>query len=668
VDPDRAGDAQTQRMTMRPARVWVVSQGQLSRWMHRLEPEYRGRAEIGFVDETFDAAVARLRELEAMAAVDVLVSAGSNGAYLRRLVRSPIALVHVNGFDVLRALARAGAHGRRIAIMTYEDIEHALDDLRQLTHLDLTLRRYSRPDEAEATMRELIDAGHRVFVGPSLITGFAERFGVHAEFIYSESSVRKALDDAIGLATLSFEEQWRRSQLETVLGRLEEGVVGVDMNEHIWSINARMEQIAGVTRDWALGKRLGEVAPGLGLEATLRSGRSETNAIARVGTRTVVVNRIPLLSDGQVTGAVLTCQEAGVIRRAEEAIRRDARPGGFRARYRIDDLLGDSEAIERVRSLARLWARTDSTILITGESGTGKEMLAQGVHLASPRAAGPFVAVNCAAIPESLIESELFGHDEGAFTGARRGGRAGLVESARDGTVFLDEVTEMPLPAQARLLRVLQEREIVRVGATEPIPVDVRFVAATNRDLGPLIAEGRFRADLYFRLNVLRLSVPPLRERTQDIPAIARAWLARAVRRGRAAPVPAWDGIRLERWLPALQRHAWPGNVRELENVLERLVAGVSAYGSDVLEARGGLFAVAPELLEGGAPAAAVAASGRASGPADGTRRTGRGPGADQVRAALARAGGSVEGAARALGVSRTTVWRRLKRDASSGR
>ncbi len=647
------------RMTMRPPRIWVVSKGQMSEWMHRLESHYQGRAHIGFIDETFDAALTRVRELEAQHAVDVIVTAGANAAYLRRLVRAPIATVHISGFDVFRALARAAAVGKKVVLMTHEDLEQELGDLHQLVPLSITVRRYHQPGDAESTMRELIAAGHGVFVGPSLITSLAERLGVSGVFIYSEHALRQALDDAIELATISFEQQWRRAQLETVLERIDQGVVGVDMNCRVWTINARMEQIAGVTRDWALGKLLDEVSPVLGLESTLRSGIAEVNVIERVGTRTVVLNRIPLLSEGQVTGAVLTCQEAGTVRKAEEAIRRDARPRIFRARYRLEDIVGDSNAMAQLRALARLWAASDSTILITGESGTGKEMLAQGIHQASARRSGPFVAINCAAIPETLIESELFGHEEGAFTGARRGGRAGLIESAHRGTLFLDEVTEMPLGAQGRLLRVLQEREVLRVGATETIPVDLRFVAATNRNPAQLISDGLLRPDLYFRLNVLRLAVPPLRARREDIAAIARRWLMQSERR--TAPQNWLDG-----YMHLLLRYEWPGNVRELENLLERLLAWTTASQTEadgLLDGiASGLGRIVPELFEAFDSVSTVREPGLAA------PRRGK-ISAIQLRHALQQADGNVAEAARALGVSRTTLWRiqRRTREAGSG-
>ncbi|HEX8850760.1 MAG TPA: sigma-54 dependent transcriptional regulator [Gemmatimonadaceae bacterium] len=229
-----------------------------------------------------------------------------------------------------------------------------------------------------------------------------------------------------------------------------------------------------------------------------------------------------------------------------------------------DGVVGHSEALLDVVATARKVARHPSTVLVTGESGTGKELIARLIHTSSPRAGAAFVAVNCAAIPEALLESELFGHARGAFTGASQE-RAGLFEEADGGTIFLDEIGELPLALQVKLLRVLQEGEIRRVGENASRPVDVRVVAATSRDLEAEVAAGRFRSDLYYRVNVVRLHLPPLRERRDDVAELARHFLARHAQRLKVAP-PTLGAAALR----ALTEYGWPGNVRELENAIER--------------------------------------------------------------------------------------------------
>lgn len=247
-------------------------------------------------------------------------------------------------------------------------------------------------------------------------------------------------------------------------------------------------------------------------------------------------------------------------------IRQKLHQKGFLAKSSLDNFIGCSKKIQLLKQQTRQFAQTDSTILITGESGTGKEMLAQGIHNASQRKLGPFLAVNCAALPENLLESELFGYEEGAFTGTRKGGKPGLFELAHGGTLFLDEIVEMPLSLQSRLLRILQEREVMRLGADRVIAVDVRIVAATNRDLEIFVQANKFRSDLYYRLNVLRLRIPPLRERPEDIPELVACFLQLFSKLNPAIECISPQAVKL------LQLHAWKGNVRELFNILERVM------------------------------------------------------------------------------------------------
>ncbi|MDB5758663.1 MAG: prpR [Burkholderia sp.] len=322
-----------------------------------------------------------------------------------------------------------------------------------------------------------------------------------------------------------------------------------------------------------------------------------------------------------------------------------------RARHGLKDLRGDSAAMQAVRQTVMLYARSPATVLIEGETGTGKELAAQAIHRESMlgHAGGkPFVAVNCGAIAESLLESELFGYEEGAFTGSRRGGRAGLFEAAHRGTLFLDEIGEMPLALQTRLLRVLEEREVMRVGATRPIPVDVRIVSATHCDLKARVKEGRFRADLFYRLSVLRLRLPPLRERPEDLAPLAE-WLLKNALAALGLRPHANLHAEIERCTALFEAHAWPGNVRELRNLMQRLALFLSAAPLQALTP-GFVASVAPEL----GPAPLVH---EPMVPAPVEER-------DDVIAVLSRFGGDRTAAARHLGISRTTLWRRLRNGA----
>jgi propionate catabolism operon transcriptional regulator len=351
---------------------------------------------------------------------------------------------------------------------------------------------------------------------------------------------------------------------------------------------------------------------------------------------------------------VVTVQDALVAQRIERSLRTSQRPKHLVARHRLDDLIGDSPALQRVRRLARAGAAHDATVLLTGESGTGKELVAQGIHNASRRRGNPFVAFNCAALPEGLIESELFGHEEGAFTGARRGGKPGLFEIAHTGTIFLDEIGEMPAALQSRLLRVLQEREVMKLGSGRATPVDVRVIAATHRDLHALVEQGMFRADLYFRLNLLQIELPPLRERRGDVAPLARHLLSRsALQYG--LPEAALERV-LAFLAPLFEHYAWPGNVRELENLLVR----AAIYLGDAADASQDWQAVFPEFGRMKRTAAVKTASG-ASNATIGNNSARATPTREDVMHALEQCGGNRAAASRSLGIGRTTLWRLLK-------
>ncbi|PWF42929.1 propionate catabolism operon regulatory protein PrpR [Massilia glaciei] len=324
----------------------------------------------------------------------------------------------------------------------------------------------------------------------------------------------------------------------------------------------------------------------------------------------------------------------------------------LRARHGLNDLRGQSAAMETLRQAVVMYARSPATVLIEGETGSGKELVAQAIHRESPRGLGanrPFVAVNCGAIAESLLESELFGHEEGAFTGARRGGHAGLFEAANRGTLFLDEIGEMPLALQTRLLRVLEEREVVRVGGTRPVAVSVRVISATHCDLEARVREGRFRADLYYRLAVLRLVLPTLRERAGDVLPLAEWSLKNALAALGARPHPNLHAEMLA-CAPLLERYDWPGNVRELRNVMERLALFLAAEPLQALTPAF-VLSVAPEFGRG---APAITSAVPAAPPPHA-----RSP--ESAEEVLARFGGKRDEAARYLGISRTTLWRKLR-------
>ena len=521
--------------------IWTVSVSRLSDLFRDITLEYDHLATIEPIKLGFDEAARHIRERMAGERCDVVIAAGSNGAYLKNRVSAPVVVAKASGFDVMHALARARRISTRIGVISYQQPLPELAEFSATFGLAVDQRTYVTREDARAAIGELKTAGIEVIVGAGLITDLAEEAGLDSVFLYSAASIRQAFDDALEVARLT--------QLEA---------------------NRIRRSPAGGPREPA------------------------------------------------------------------------------RARRGLNDLRGESGAMERLRQMTVLYARSPATVLIEGETGSGKELVAQAIHREGPRSLGdnrPFVAVNCGAIAESLLESELFGHEEGAFTGARRGGHAGLFEAADGGTLFLDEIGEMPLALQTRLLRVLEEREVMRVGGTRPVPIAVRVLSATHCDLEARMREGRFRADLYYRLAVLRLSVPPLRARVDDIAPLAEWSLKGALAALGARPHPNLHA-EVGACTPLLQRYRWPGNVRELRNLMERLALFLAAEPLQALTPSF-LLAIAPELGR-------IDALAQAPAPALGAP-------AESAAAVLERFGGQRDAAARHLGISRTTLWRRLR-------
>ncbi|HSN15711.1 MAG TPA: propionate catabolism operon regulatory protein PrpR [Anaeromyxobacteraceae bacterium] len=633
--------------------IWAFSRSRLRQVFEAVAPLHATAAVIRVFPASFEEALTTCRELARQGErADVLVAAGANAAYLGDHADAPVILVRATALDVIQALIHARGLSRRVGVVNYRGSLRGLDRAGELLRdIEVEMRAYVSPEEARASVYDLAARGVEVVIGPGPVCEFAEQAGLKSFLLYDTDSVSNTFERAIEVARVVQAEEDRRERLRSILAHVDAGLVAVDLAERVESVNPAAERLLGLLPAETLGRSLAEVSQPLSLSSVLQSGQPERDEILSVGKRTLAVNRVPLRQHGVVTGALLTCQDASTIQRLDRGLRTEHRPRRFVARYELDAIAGRSAAIGRVRELARQYARTDATVLITGESGTGKELFAQGVHNASGRRDRPFVAINCAAFPETLLESELFGYEEGAFTGSRRGGRAGLFEAAHTGTIFLDEVGDVSLTLQTRLLRVLQERQVLRLGANDPTPVDVRVIAATNRDLRAAVDDGEFRRDLFYRLEILPLHLPPIRERREDVGPIASELLRRALLRHRR-PEALGDALALLG--PHLERHDWPGNVREMENVLERVAVLFAGRPVGAAVGLAALAEVLPELFAG--PASPDAAAARPAG----LRATRRAQERAHILRVVEECGGNHTAAAKRLGIGRSTLWRKL--------
>lgn len=363
-------------------------------------------------------------------------------------------------------------------------------------------------------------------------------------------------------------DQWYINVMEAI----NDGILICDDSATVVYVNSEYTRITGVSYAEIVGYPLLNIRPGAMLPQVIKTGKALSGVYRREGEIEYVVDMAPIYIADEIIGGVSLVKDITEVRKLSEEISKYAKKTDrlknmvdrlYQAKYTFDDILGNSPQIQDTLRIARRAARGDADILITGESGTGKEVFAQAIHNAGIRATGPFVAINCAAIAPTLVESELFGYEEGAFTGAKKGGRLGVFEIANGGTLFLDEIAELDLGMQAKLLRVLQERTIRRIGEAGETAVDVRIVAATNRDLATMVKENQFRADVYYRLNVLAIRLPSLRERISDTDLLAEHFfLGQSRKLGRSFQVD--EGV-----IRMFRRYSWPGNIRELRNVIE---------------------------------------------------------------------------------------------------
>lgn len=369
--------------------------------------------------------------------------------------------------------------------------------------------------------------------------------------------------------------------LKIVLDTAYEGVVVIDSKGIIRDFNKAYSQFMGVTREEVIGKHVTEIIENTKLHVTVETGIPERGYIQNIMGQDMIVHRIPIWRDGKVVGAIGMLIFQGVseiyhiLNRIQDLSRTVetkgplpvSEPSPRVSEFTFDGIVGRSPEILRIKRLASKASRVPSTVLITGESGTGKEVFSKSIHGASLYNKGNFVSVNCAAIPEHLLEAELFGYEEGSFTGAKKGGKIGKVELAHQGTLFLDEIGDMPLYMQAKILRVLEERVVERVGGLKKTEVDVRIIAATNKNLEEMVKKGQFREDLFFRLNIIRIHIPSLRERKSDIPYLTSYHMERICRKFQIEKKEFTKEA-----MDAFMDYSWPGNIRELVNTLEMLM------------------------------------------------------------------------------------------------
>lgn len=556
--------------------------------------------------------------------------------------------VFVSGIDILQVLHKYVGYPGKIAFIECDTFTEKVREVSAILGIHVSIYEVKGPGLYNQAYHQAVEDGMDVIIGAGREEYYyTAEHNRHCPRPYrgdmvesSELAIRQSVDSAYHLFEQIYEEKRNNDLLRTILNYSTEGIISLDQDQVISALNDTVAKELELTQSSLLGRPLAQAIPDLA--PLLRGSDIARDLIWTVSDRQFVVSRVPVLVGGEKSGDILFLQPARKLLEAERSLRRQQEKKGLTAKWVFGDIQTCNPGMLSTIDIAKRYSEMDSTILITGETGVGKEMFAQSIHNSSRRSAGAFVAINCSALAPTLLESELFGYAEGSFTGALKSGKMGIFERAHRGTIFLDEIGEIDLSLQAKLLRVLQERQVMRLGDDRVIPIDVKVIAATNKDLKRETLEGRFRSDLYYRINVLNLYIPPLRERKEDLPLLTASIIDR-LNRSLKCKVTGLD----ERLQQALWNYDWPGNIRELNNVLEKAVV-LTQWGQASYEK------VRPALRELDCP-------GEQPGPASGPE----GSLAEVERACilsrLRQCGGNKVKTAQSLGIGYATLLRKLK-------
>lgn len=586
---------------------------------------------------------------EAMqAGARVLISRGGTARRISAALGVSLIEIRISGYDILRSILDFVSSTEAVAVIGFDDIIRSVRPICELLKIPAVFFRIGQKADLPKILRDIEARGLRHVVGDAVSAQAAQAEGLDARLIETgEEAIAEAFDKALAVYANIQEQLRKNQQLETLVSAVDETVILIDSKNNIITSN-----ISGSLRGGLPSARakdpfdFGEDFLHLISDSACHPESVQEGIVSVSGKEHFAsIHRLPM-HDQASPGAVIVIRDISKIRSIDRNIRRHQREVRAASHAGFADILYLDPSMDRCVTLARAFARTDSTVILCGETGTGKELFAQAIHGASKWAQGPFVAVNCGAIPPTLVESELFGYVDGAFTGARRGGRIGLFETAHRGTIFLDEINTLDLAMQSRLLRVLQEGEILRVGDSKPVPITVRVVVAANVPLEGEVAEGRFRRDLFYRLNVFTLEIPPLRARRRDVIILFQHFLESFSRAAGRAPPPLEKHV--YDWMAS---YHWPGNVREVQNFAERYflcateLTGSDNFPDDVLQIHQ-------------APASTSAKSPPAFSAWQGSLREIE---YRAVRAVLSEEQGSISRAARRLGIDRNTLRRKAQ-------
>lgn len=623
------------------------------------------RAQGMIIDTTHVVGVEDTKRLN-VELYDIMIARGITYATLKKLHKDrQIIPIEVAVSEMIQVIAEAKKNyePKKIAVVGWAGMIQHLEVLGQLCDVHIRCFHVKGDIQARKVVERIKEEGYDVLVGGLMVCQIASELNLANIFVKTpKETIQRAVDQAIHTSQAITNQKRKTELFKTIMDYLGEGVIAVDEKGEVITVNKSARKILGFLEKQKLGKKeIEEILNAKQLDEIIQSGEAKTNLLEKYRGDLLSANVLPLQVKGQVKGVVKLFQPVEKIKQMETQIRKTLYKKGLVAKYEFKDLIGDSPIMKRAIHFAKRYSKVDSNILLVGETGTGKELFAQSIHNESVRREGPFVAINCAALPENLLETELFGYVEGAFTGAVKGGKIGFFELAHTGTVFLDEINEISLSLQSKLLRVLETKEIRRVGDERVIPVDIRIITATNVNLYEKVEHGEFRRDLLYRLNVLDLKIPPLRSRQRDVLMIGEYYITYFNNKFNKQ-VRGFD----EEAKQKLINYHWPGNIRELKNICERLMVltdDIYILEDEVKEA---LYNM-PDMLDiiergWGEEVAASQRNDVAIHKSEANKVLSvEALEVQNIREALVQSGNNKSDAAKLLGISRSTLWRKLK-------
>ncbi|MDA8125946.1 MAG: sigma 54-interacting transcriptional regulator [Deltaproteobacteria bacterium] len=605
----------------------------------------------------FEEAVADGKKMEA-SGVEVIISRRGLAQMLRTNLRIPVLSIPYASVDALKSLKQASELGRKILLASFMEKIDRIEVIAEFLNVEIKQFVYADIASLDEGLRSAESQGYEVVVGGRWTMRTAEKLRtmkyVQLRSIDIDEDIAATIESATSVAQVNREEKKRTYRYQCIIDATTEGIIAVDNKGRVNAINKAAKNFMNITAANIMGQPISSFINSPSVLDFLNAKAPIWNKLEKINDEMFVFNHLPVEMSKEIIGGVSTFKDVNNVMVAENAVRQSLTKG-FVAKYSIADLVHADPAMRNVVTKARQFAKTDSTILLVGATGTGKEILAQSIHNLSPRAENPFVSLHCGALPESLLESELFGYEEGAFTGSKKRGSAGRFEMAHTGTLFLDEIDTTPLNVQTRLLRVLQEKEVMRLGGGHKIPVNIRIIAAAGRDLASALQEGRFREDLFFRLNVLRINIPPLKDRAKDIPVLLKHYIGQLSAKNGLEPISLPSA-----YVQKLMAYSWPGNVRQLRNFVECLVLNshLRSHTTPLEELYEEFY---EELMQYGPENKIAESVKEAKSIKKGMKERKRDQESIIIWEALEEAKFNKTRAAKALGITRTTLWRKMK-------